>query len=219
MTELGFECVGVRVEPYAVAPTMAFRVRITDKAAGRDPDGGVHAIALLCQFRIEPQRRRYSDAEAERLHDLFGDRSRWADTLKPLQFTTVSTVVPAFTDHVEVDVPVQCTTDLEVAAGRYFHALDGGEVPLLLLFSGSVFARAGLRYEVTRIPWSAEASFALPVERWREMVDRYFPNSGWIPLGRPTLDALIRYKTERGLPTWDEVVRTLLADAATEVLP
>ena len=60
----------------------------------------VDAIALRCQIRIEPQRRRYSEAEAQRLHDLFGDRSRWADTLKPLQFTTVPVMVPGFTGTV-----------------------------------------------------------------------------------------------------------------------
>lgn len=212
MTELRFECVGVRVEPFALVPTMTFRVRITET------DGAnVHAVALNCQFRIEPQRRRYSDAEAERLCDLFGERRRWADTLKPLQFTTVSTMVPDFTESIEIDVPVQCTTDLEVAAGRYFHALDDGEAPLLLLFSGSIFARRGDGFEVTRIPWSAEAAFALPVARWREMVARYFPNSGWISLNRDTLDALIRFKTERALPTWNDVVEALLKNAATAV--
>ncbi len=57
----------------------------------------VEAIALRCQIRIEPARRRYADDEAERLNDLFGETQRWADTLKPLQFTNVSIMVPGFT--------------------------------------------------------------------------------------------------------------------------
>ena len=208
MTDLSFECLDARVEPYALAPTLTFRFRITERTGI-----AVHAVALLCQFRVEPNRRRYSDSEAERLHDLFGDRSRWADTLKPLQFATVSTMVPAFTGSVEVDVPVPCTADLEVAAGRYFHALDDGEAPFLVLFSGSVFAERGEGYQVTRISWNAEAPHRLPVAVWRKMTDLYFPDSAWIPLTRGTLDALIRFKSARGLPTWNHVIETLLAEA------
>ncbi|MFD1050227.1 DUF6084 family protein, partial [Kibdelosporangium lantanae] len=32
-------------------------------------------------MRIEPNRRRYSTTEGDRLHDLFGAPDRWADTL------------------------------------------------------------------------------------------------------------------------------------------
>lgn len=205
MTELRFTCIDTRVETYAVAPTMVFRLRV-EETDGVD----VHAVALLCQLRIEPQRRRYSAAEAERLHDLFGERSRWADTLKPLHFTTVSTLVPAFSGSVEIDVPVPCTSDLEVAAGRYFHALDDGDAPMLLLFSGSVFTREGAGYQVVPIPWNAEAEWRLPVELWQQMTDRYFPNSGWIALHRDTLDELIRYKSAHALPTWNDVIESLL---------
>ena len=41
----------------------------------------VAAIALRCKIRIEPHRRRYSGTEAQRLHDLFGDTSRWGSLL------------------------------------------------------------------------------------------------------------------------------------------
>ena len=64
----------------------------------------VHAIALRCQIRIEPHRRRYTASEAERLHDLFGDTSRWADTVKPIQLATVTAMVPAFTAVTEVEL-------------------------------------------------------------------------------------------------------------------
>ena len=47
--------------------------------------------------------------------------------------------------------------------------------------------------------WHEEASFRLPVAVWREMMDLYFPNSGWLLLSRDTLDALTRYKAERAL--------------------
>ena len=44
-----------RAEPHAAVPTIMLRLRV-DEADG----GSVHALALRCQIRIEPQRRRYS---------------------------------------------------------------------------------------------------------------------------------------------------------------
>src|SRR5690242_21404666 len=96
---------------------MAFTVRIAETTGA-----SVYAIALRCQLRIEPQRRRYSPEEAERLNDLFGDPSRWADTLKPMQLATVSTMVPKFTGWIEISLPVPCSYDLEIAAPRVLRA-------------------------------------------------------------------------------------------------
>ncbi|HKT04950.1 MAG TPA: DUF6084 family protein [Rugosimonospora sp.] len=208
MTELTFACLGARAEQYAAAPTLTFRLRITE-----DTGAVVHAIALRCQIRIEPQQRRYGPQEAERLADLFGDVSRWADTLKPIQFTTVTTIVPAFTGTVDVDLPVPCTYDLEVAAARYFYGLQDDVAPLLMLFSGTVFTKNGDGLSVQPVSWSAECGYRLPVAVWREMVDRYFPGSGWIRLDRDTLDALARYKSTAALPTWDATVSALLEKA------
>jgi hypothetical protein len=208
MAELRFECLGAVAQRFAAAPTLAFALRISETTGAT-----VHAVALRCQLRIEPRRRRYAPTEAERLHDLFGDVSRWGDTLEPMQFTTVSTMVPGFTGTTDFDLPVPCTYDLEVAAGRYFDALDDGEVPLLLLFSGTVFAKRGNGFEVTQVPWSTESPYRLPVPVWREMVDTYFPDRAWITLSRATLDELARFKTRRALPTWDTTVSALLGDA------
>lgn len=209
MASLTFDCLGARADPYAASPTLALTLRITETSGT-----AIYAVALRCQIRIEPQRRRYAPAEQERLNDLFGNVSRWAETLKPIQFTIVSTMVPSFTGAIEVDLPVPCTYDLEIAAARYFHALDGDAAPLLLLFSGTVFARDadGSGFLVEPVPWSAECSFRLPVVTWREMVDRFFPNSGWLRLSRETLDALARYKSRQALPTWDATIAALLAN-------
>jgi hypothetical protein len=208
MAQLVFDCVGARAEQFAIAPTLALSLRIAETSGVT-----VHAIALRCQIRIEPHRRQYSPEEAQRLHDLFGDRSRWPETMKPLQFTTVTTMVPQFTGSVEIDLPVPCTYDLEIAATRYFHGLDNGEIPLILLFSGTIFVMRDTGFAVEQVPWTAEANYRLPVATWREMVDRYFPNSGWLRLRRETLDELIRFKTERALPTWDSTVEALLKQA------
>jgi Family of unknown function (DUF6084) len=215
VVSLTFDCIGARAEPYAAAPTLSLRLRLSETSGTP-----VHGIALRCQIRIEPQRRRYTPAEAERLRDLFGDPSRWADTLKPIQFTTVNTMVASFTGAVEVDLPVACTYDLEIAATRYFYGLEEDAAPLLLLFSGTVFARTGdSGFSVAPVPWSSECSYRLPVAVWREMVDRYFPNSGWLRLSRDTLDALARVKAELALPTWEATINTLIEKAGGEAAP
>ncbi|MET8157542.1 DUF6084 family protein [Sphaerisporangium sp. NPDC005289] len=208
MTEIGFRCLGVRPDAYGVFPTLLFRLGIT-----APDDGAVHAIALRCQIRVEPRRRTYGAAESELLADLFGDPSRWDETVRPLQFANVSVMVPRFTGATEIDLPVPCGYDLEVAAGKYFASLDDGEVPLLLLFSGTVFARAGEGFTVRQVPWDREARQGLPVSTWREMIDRYFPGGGWLRLSTDTLRALQRYKSERALPTWDEAMEALLKEA------
>ncbi len=209
MAELAFDCVGAQSDRYALAPSMSFTLRIAETSGQK-----VEAIALRCQIRIEPARRRYSDAEAERLNDLFGETQRWADTLKPLQFTTVSVMVPGFTGSTEVDLPVMLSYDMEIGATRYFAGLEEGEVPLLLLFSGTVFAASEGRLQVQQVPWSKEAAYRLPVSVWREAIDMHFPNSAWIRLSLQTVDDLVRYKNREALPTWDATIAALLARSA-----
>jgi hypothetical protein len=209
VAELAFDCTGAHADKYAVVPSMSFTLRVSETTGQR-----VEAIALRCQIRIEPARRRYSDDEAERLNDLFGETQRWADTLKPVQFTNVATMVPGFRGSTEIDLPVPLTYDMEIGATRYFAGLDDGEVPLLLLFSGTIFCIADGRMSVTQVPWSKEASYRLPVSVWREAVDAHFPNTAWIKFSNLTFDELLRYKTARGLPTWEATILYLLSEAA-----
>ena len=208
MADLIFGCTGATAERYAATPTLTFSLTITERSGVR-----VHAIALRCQIRIEPHRRRYSATEAERLHDLFGDPSRWAETVKPIQLATVTTMVPTFTAVTEANVEVPVTYDLEVTSARYLYGLDDGTIPLLLLFSGTVFVASGEGFSVELVPWSAEASFRMPVSVWRELVDNHFPNSGWLRCSRETLDELSEFKAKRALPTWDATLQALLAEA------
>ena len=209
MTELVFDCTGARPDRYAITPAMNFLLRISETSGE-----SVEAIALRCQMRIEPARRKYTPAEAERLNDLFGETERWAETLRPVQFTQVAVMVPRFTGSTEIELPVPLSYDLEIGATRYFAGLDGGEVPLLLLFSGTLFAMSGGRIQAGQVPWSKEAAYRLPVSLWREAVDAHFPNSAWIRMSRPVLDELLRYKSRRALPTWDATIESLLAEAA-----
>jgi Family of unknown function (DUF6084) len=211
MPDLAFDCIGARPDRFAVAPSMSLVLRISETTGQK-----VEAIAMRCQIRIEPARRRYTDAEAERLNDLFGETQRWADTLKPLQFANVSMMVPGFTGSTELDLPVPLSYDLEIGSARYFAGLDAGEVPLLLLFSGTVFAAADGRLQVQQVPWSKEASYRMPVSVWREAIDMHFPNSAWIRMSRTTLDELQRFKSRQALPTWDATLAALLARAAQD---
>jgi hypothetical protein len=207
VAELSFDCLDIAPVPYAVAPTLSVRLRIAETSGVP-----IDAIALRCQIRILPQRRRYSDEEAERLVDLFGEPPRWADTLKPLQFATVPAMVPRFSGSVEVELPLPCTYDLEVASSRYLHSLADGTVPLVLLFSGTVFGRGPSgALAVDQVSWQSEAEYPMPVAVWRDLMDLYFPGAGWLRLRRDTLDALARYRSTHGLLTWDQTVEALLA--------
>ena len=126
--------------------------------------------------------------------------------------------VPPFSGSTVVDMPVPCTYDLEVVAAKYFYALKDGEVPLELLFSGTVFyAGEGGRLQVERISWEKEAEFRLPVRLWKEMMEHYFPNSAWIRLRRDAFDQLYDYKIRKGLLTWEAAVEALLRASEQEV--
>lgn len=208
MSDLVFDCVGASADRYSAVPAMTLRLRIAETSGRR-----VAAIALRCQIRIEPQRRRYSAEEADRLHDLFGDTERWADTVKPIQLATLSTMVPSFTGSVDHDLPLPCTYDLEIASTKYFSALEDGVIPLLLLFSGTVFDVEDGRMTVQQVPWSKESAFPLPVPVWRETVNLHFPDSAWFRVSLDTMSALRRFKSRNALPTWDSTLAALLAGA------
>ncbi|GAA1986944.1 DUF6084 family protein [Catenulispora subtropica] len=205
MTDLAFTVLDISPEPYAAAPNLFARLRITESSG--EP---VHAIALRCQVRIEPRRRAYTAEEKTDLADLFGVASRWGETLRPVLWTQTSTMVPGFTGSADVDLPLPCTYDFEVAAAKYLQALGGGEVPLSLLFSGTVFTRGLTGFGVEQIPWHLEAAHRMPVRVWRELMDAYFPNSGWIRLDRETLRRLGRFRSERAMTDWGQVFDALL---------
>jgi Family of unknown function (DUF6084) len=208
VAELSFAVLDVRPDRYAVAPTLVVRLRVEDPAA--DP---VHALALRAQVTLEPQRRPYGAAEAARLLDLFGERDRWVSTLRPMTWTTCSAVVPGFTGAADVDLPLPCTYDLDVAAARYLQALDGGDVPLRLLFSGTVFRRGTTGLRIEPVPWSAEAAYRMPVAVWCELVDLHWPDSGWLRLRRDTLRALQQERAATGATSWEETIEGLLERA------
>jgi len=212
MPDLQFMVAGAEPVPFAAAPMLNFSLHISD------PSGQpIQAILLRCQIRIEPARRDYPPAERQRLGDLFGDPSRWGQTLRPMLWTHASVVVPPFEKTITVDLPVPCTYDFNVAATKYFHALQDGQVPLLLLFSGTLFLhnQEG-NLQISQIPWEKEACFRLPVQTWKRMMEMYYPNCHWLNLPAHVFDRLYEYKSRNGLPTMESAIDRLIQEAAPE---
>jgi Family of unknown function (DUF6084) len=208
MIDLSFAVTGAEPEPHAAMPTLKFRLQIREAAARP-----IHAVLLRCQLRIEPRRRRYASTEKERMTDLFGEPERWKDTLQPLVWTQTSLTVPAFAGHADVSLPAACTYDLEVAAAKYLYAIEDGVVPLLFLFSGTVFAKTENGFQVEQIPWDREAAFQMPVRTWRDLMESYFPGHAWIRVRHESLAGLRRFRARHALLSWDDTIAALVSAA------
>jgi hypothetical protein len=212
MPELNFTIEGAEAVPYAAAPLIAFRLRLTNAPA----EQAIHTVVLRAQIQIDVTRRRYDPQEQERLVDLFGDPDRWSQTLRNMLWTHASAVVPEFTKEAVVDVLVPCTFDFNVAATKYFHGLKDGDLPLLFLFSGTVFYQdQGAPLQVAPISWDKEAKFRMPVSTWRNLIESYYPNNAWLSLRKDVFDRLYQYKMRHGIPTWEQAVDRVL-DAVEE---
>jgi hypothetical protein len=211
-----FEVLDVVPTPYAAAPELTAHLQITESSGLQ-----VHAIALRCQVRIEPQRRGYAAEDETGLRALFGDRERWSQTLKPFQWMQCHTTVQGFTGETVAELSLPCTYDFDVTGSRYLHAVGAGTVPLTLLFSGTVFTRGEHGFGVQQVPWDSEARYDLPVEVWRQLIATYFPRQGWVRLEHDVLAALGDYRARHGLVSWEETVTRLLAQvaASSEVAP
>ena len=212
MTEVTFAVLDMSPEPYAVTPLLNARVGIA--ADGDDP---VHTIALRCQVRIEPLRRGYSDDEEAGMLDLFGPRERWSTTQRTFLWQHSSAMVQGFTGGTQVDLPLECTYDFEVAAAKYFHALHDGTIPLQFLFSGTVFVHGANGFSVQQVPWDREDRYDLPVSVWRNLIQLHYPNTGWLRLSRDTLDELAAYKSTHGMLGFDDAITSLLAARTEDV--
>ncbi len=209
MPDIDFEVIGAEAVAYAAAPLLNLNLRLTNKDANEQ----IQNVMLHCQINLEVTRRQYSDAEKSRMFELFGEPTRWGQTLKTMLWTHANVVVQPFSDTTEVDLPVVCTFDFNVAATKYFAGLETGEIPLLLLFSGTMFYRdESGDLQMGRISWNKEANFRLPVKIWQEMMEHYYPNSAWLNLPRDTFEKLRDYKISRGLPTFEQALEKLLAE-------
>jgi hypothetical protein len=205
--ELGFTVLACEPLAHAAAPSLRFSLGIDAQGAA------VRSVMLDVQIRIAATQRQYDEAEQAQLGDLFGEAHRWADTLRNLLWTQATLVVPPFDGSTVVDLIVPCTYDFDVAAAKYLAGLHEGEIPLELLFSGTVFyAGASGAIQINRISWNAEAAHRLPVRVWRETMDHYFPNSAWLRLDRKAFERLVAFRARNALTSWEAVVDALLEE-------
>ena len=204
LPSLDFAVESAEAVRFAAAPTVLFTVRVVS-------DKPVRSLALNAQIRIAPARRRYSERDQERLVELFGPPERWGESLRTFLWAHASALVPPFEDETSAELTAPCTYDLEVATAKYFYALDDGDVPLELLFSGTVFFatdEGGL--QAAQIPWDSEATFRMPVRMWKQAIESHFPGSAWLRLREDVFDRLVAYKARHALPTWEATVDELL---------
>lgn len=215
MPDLAITVERAEVVPFAASPTLAFKLRV----ANADPAETIHTVVLRCQIQIEVARRRYTAEEQEGLRDLFGEPERWGQTLRNLLWTNTSAVIPQFTGVTTADLQVPCTFDFSVATTKYFNGLADGDIPVYLMFSGSVFyAGANGALNVAPISWDKETKFRLPLKVWKDMMEAFYPNTAWLCLRRDIFEDLHRFKMEHGIPTWEQAFETMLAYVKEEAV-
>lgn len=205
---------GISVTPDTLHPGASHSfATITETATA-----AIQSVLLKCQIRIEPARRRYQTESPERLLEMFGTPDRWGKTMRSMLWTNAQTFVPAFRGSTTVDLAVACSFDFNVAATKYFAAMEGGEIPLCFLFSGTVFYQAeDGALQVAPISLDKQADFRLPVAVWKQMMEHYYPHSAWLCLDRDLFERLLCYKAVHGMPTWEKAIESLLAHETPEV--
>jgi len=214
MPDLDYLVEGAEAVPFSVSPLLNLKVRLTNK----DETEKIQSVLLRCQIQIEVARRQYSPGEQAKMFELFGEPERWGQTLRTMLWTHANAVVPPFTGSTLVDLPVPCTFDFNVATTKFFNGLAGGDIPLCLLFSGTVFYPddEGL-LQVAQISWEKEANYRLPVSVWKSMMDHYYPNSAWLNIRLDVFEKMQEYKMRRAIPSWEQAFESLLpAESETE---
>lgn len=215
MPDLTITVEGASVVTFAAAPIISFELHVVNAAENE----AIDAVVLRSQLRLEVTRRHYSAEEEANLRDLFGSPDRWGQTLKAMLWTHASAVIPAFVKETRFELQVPCTFDFNVAATKYFHGLTEGEIPVSFLFSGSIFYQDDAdALRVMPVSWEKEATFRLPVSTWRDLMNAYYPNVAWLNLRRDVFERLYRYKVERGIPTWEQAIESMLASSESEAL-
>jgi hypothetical protein len=206
--DLNFKVTGVEPAARGLVPLVHFHLEVTNSPETEL----IQAVMLQAQVQIQSGHRSYESEEKEKLADLFGTPDRWGQTLRNRLWAHTNTTVRSFERKTEAVLPIQCTYDLNVTSTKYFYALKEGEVPLLFLFSGTIFyAGPDGRLQVQQISWDKECTYPMPVQIWQELMEHHYPNSTWLALQRQVFDKLYAYKRSQGLPTWEQTIERLLA--------
>jgi len=205
LPDLLFQVEDVFATPNAAIPQLTCKVRVSN--AESEP---VHSIALRAQIQIEPMRRRYTPVEQQHLQELFGEPERWSKSVHPLLWTNTNVTVTGFAGSTVIEIPVPCTFDFNVAITKYIYGLEGGELPISLLFSGTVFHAGRMGLQIAQIPWDREATYKLPVSVWKQMMDQHYSNTAWLCLQRDAFDRLAEYKARNNIATWEQAIKRAL---------
>ena len=186
--------------------TITFKVRATD--AEKLP---IHSIALRVQVQIEPPRRRYTPEEQENLRGAV----RRARTLEQIRASAAVDEPQRQRSGLRRQHRNRRAGPLHLRLQRGDHEVHlwprAGEIPITLLFSGTVFHAGRMGLQVAQIPWDRDASYRLPVQLWKEMMDFYYPNTAWLCLHREVFDKLYKFKAQHGIPTWEQALERILA--------
>jgi Family of unknown function (DUF6084) len=209
MPDLNFKVTGVEPAARGLIPLLHFHLEVTNSPETEL----IQAVILQAQVQIQSAHRPYDDEEREKLVDLFGTPDRWGQTLRNRLWAHANVSVRPFTRSTGAVLPIQCTYDLNVTATKYFYALKEGEVPLLFLFSGTIFyAAPDGRLQVQQISWDKECLYLMPVRVWQALMEHHYPNSAWVSLHRQVFERLYAYKRRQGLPTWEQTIERLLSE-------
>ena len=208
MPELDFAVSGVDAAVKGLVPLLHFKLRLSNQP----PNETVQSIILQTQIQIQAPQRAYSPDEKERLFELFGAPEQWGQTLRNKLWTHANTTVPSFKGSTDATLSVPCSYDLNLAATKYFYGVEEGEVPLLFLFSGTVFyAGTDGRLQVQQISWEKECVYRMPVQAWKDVMDRHYPNTGWLYLDRDVFERLCAFRRRSGVTSWEQAIEQLLA--------
>jgi hypothetical protein len=206
--QLAFSVTRARALPGAAVPTIALTLTI-EKLAGPP----VRSLTVAVRVDIAPARRPYDQREQAQLSPLFGVPDQWDATLGTLPWARTTVLVGPFDDQATAEAILNCSYDFEVAAARYLHALGDGDIPVELMFSGTIlYADEARGVQAAPIPWDHEATYRVPVAVWRQAMRGVFGDSAWVRLPGSTFDRLCAYRTRLGAPDWGTAIEALLEE-------
>ena len=203
--DVDFTCDEVVADRYAAGPTVAFKMRATERSGTR-----VHAVALRCQVRVEPVRRSYSDARGR-------PRS-----------STCSATIALGPDHAGDAAGVRGPGAARLHRGDDVRPVDavqlrrrrgGPQVPRrrsrtarcpCSCSSAARSSRVTGEAVGVPVPWHKETPVRMPVSVWREAIDAHFPEPGLDAApARTTFDDLADVPGKHGLLGWDDTLEHL----------
>ena len=217
MLDLNFTVETAEAEPHAAAPLLIFKLRIAQTVTAQEPTT-IPAIALSARSALSrlaaatPPTKRKSCSTCSA-------RARDGGKLSAVRFGPM----PALSyRHLPAKRSSTCRSRVRSISTSRRPSISTRWQTVKCPSACSSAARFSTPIEtailqVSQIPWEKEASFRLPVQVWKNMMELYYPKSAWLCLERDTFDRLYRYKSSRGLPTWEQAIDMLIDSALEEV--